>query len=65
MRLSWRITRTRMAVELHYPFEYIDNMSMADIGDILSFWSVKSKLEKKAAKRGGKKKAPAGRRGKR
>ena len=63
--LSWRITRTRLAIELGYSFEYIDSLNLQDLGDILSYWSVKAKIEKKAAKRGGKKKADAGRRGKR
>ena len=63
--VSWRITRTRLAIELGYTLEYIDQMSIVDLGDILSYWSVKSKIEKKASKRGGKKKAVAARRGKR
>jgi len=57
--VSWRIMRVRLFLETGQPFEYIDQMSMADLGDIATYQSVKAKVEKKqAAKRGGKKAAP-------
>ena len=46
----WRVTRVRM-FELGHSFETIDRMSMKDVGDVVGYWSGKTKGESKLRKR--------------
>lgn len=56
--LSWRITRTQLLLETGLPLEYIDNLGVQDVGDIIAYKSGKSKgddkLRSKASKTSGK-----------
>lgn len=63
--MSWRITRIKL-FEMGHSFEYIDSLNMVDIGDIIGYWSGKSKAEEKQRKQAqAKSKKGAGRRGRR
>ncbi len=42
----WRVYRVQM-FELGHPFAEIDSMSLEDIGDVLGYWSEKSRAEAK------------------
>ena len=46
---SWRVHRVRMWEQGH-SFEEIDKMSLEDAGDIIGYWSEKSRIEAKQAK---------------
>jgi len=46
---SMRVLRVRMW-ELGHSFSEIDDMSLVDMGDIISYWSQKSRIEQKRDK---------------
>lgn len=56
--ISHRVLRVRLYEQGH-TFEEIDNLSYADLADIVSYWSGKSKAEEKQSKARGQK--PKGR----
>lgn len=56
LETSWRVLRVRMWEKGH-TFDEIDRLSLADIGDIVGYWSEKDEAETRLARQ---KKARAG-----
>lgn len=40
-----RATRAQVVAELHWTFEQYDDARLADMGDLMAYWSGKAKAE--------------------